>query len=81
MYYVYILQSENDTRKFYRGITKDLRQRLKDHNKSKSSHTAKFKPWKIIFYAAFDNKETAINFEKYLKTASGIAFARKELTP
>jgi putative endonuclease len=30
-------------------------------------------------YVAFSNKQQAIAFEKYLKTASGRAFAKKRL--
>jgi tRNA U34 5-carboxymethylaminomethyl modifying GTPase MnmE/TrmE len=29
----------------YVGLTRDLRQRLRDHNEGRSQHTAKFRPW------------------------------------
>ncbi len=76
MYYVYVLGSENFDQS-YIGMTDDLKGRLKDHDSGKSSHTAKFKPWKIICYFAFTNKKVAANFEQYLKSGSGRAFARK----
>lgn len=79
MYYVYILQSIKFPNQFYTGFTEDLNQRLRDHNEGKSKHTAKFKPWKLQFYSALCSKEKAFEFEKYLKSASGIAFRNKRL--
>lgn len=76
MFYVYTLKSENFD-EIYTGFTKDLKKRMIDHNSGKSSHTKKFKPWKLITYTAFENEPAARAFEKYLKTGSGIAFARK----
>ncbi len=78
MRYVYILQSmEGDH--FYAGQTEDLRERLKKHNAGQVSHTSKFKPWRIKTYLAFSDEAKAIAFEKYLKSPSGRAFARKRL--
>lgn len=79
MFYVYIIQSEKDSKQFYTGFTENLTKRLKEHNNGKSIHTNKFKPWKLIFYSAFNDKKRALDFEKYLKTASGIAFRNKRL--
>ncbi|MBI2024006.1 GIY-YIG nuclease family protein [Candidatus Giovannonibacteria bacterium] len=67
MYYIYILQSQKD-RSYYTGITEDLKQRLREHNAG---------PFKIAFYCAFKDKKKALDFEKYLKSSSGFAFARK----
>ncbi|NOX65598.1 MAG: GIY-YIG nuclease family protein, partial [Chlorobi bacterium] len=46
MYYVYILKSLI-AEKTYVGFTKDLDQRIRDHNSGKSTYTKKYKPWKI----------------------------------
>jgi putative endonuclease len=43
------------------------------------SHTAKFAPWEIKTYIAFMDEKQAFDFEKYLKSASGRAFAKKRL--
>ncbi len=61
-------------------MTENIVNRLESHNSGASLHTNKFKPWKIIWYCVFNNKNKAALFEKYLKTASGIAFRRKRLT-
>jgi predicted GIY-YIG superfamily endonuclease len=79
MYYVYILQSEIKPTEIYKGFTEDLKSRLNEHNQGNCDYTKKFKPWKIIFYCAFTDKKKAVDFEKYLKSASGIAFMRKRL--
>ncbi len=78
-YYVYILQSENDSEKFYTGFTDDLESRLRAHNQGKCVHTSKFVPWRVKTAIAFTNNERALAFEKYLKSASGRAFAKKRL--
>jgi putative endonuclease len=77
--YVYILQSETDPRHFYTGRTDDLRQRLIRHNAGKVPHTAKWRPWRIKTYIAFSDPNRAVEFEKYLKSASGRAFVKKRL--
>lgn len=78
-YYVYILQSEIDSGRFYIGCTDDLQSRLKAHNQKKCTHTSKYIPWKIKTAIAFADKEKAMDFERYLKTASGRAFTKKRL--
>ncbi len=79
MYYVYILRSINHPDQIYKGFTKDLKTRVKDHNSGKSKHTAKYSPWEIVSYHAFSDKRKAQEFEYYLKTGSGQAFANKRL--
>ena len=78
MKYVYILKSvEGDH--FYSGSTDDLRNRLRSHNAGQVSHTRKFMPWRLKTYLAFSDELQAIAFEKYLKSPSGRAFAKKRL--
>ena len=79
MFYVYILRSKKSPQQIYKGFSIDLKERFKRHNAGESVYTNKFRPWKLIFYACFEYKDTAKKFEKYLKSASGIAFLRKRL--
>jgi len=79
MYYVYILRSIITLNQTYTGSSSDLKKRLKSHNSGANKHTSKFRPWKVIWYCAFATQEKAEAFEKYLKSASGIAFKRKRL--
>jgi len=79
MIYVYILQSLQQPERYYVGITRNLRSRLSKHNAGEVSHTSKYAPWKVKTYIAFSDEEQAFAFEKYLKSASGRAFAKKRL--
>jgi len=79
MFYVYILRSESHPDQTYVGFTADLKQRLRTHNQSGSPHTAKYAPWHIEFYCAFKHENRALEFERYLKSHSGKAFANKRL--
>jgi putative endonuclease len=79
MWYVYIIRSTSSPEHDYIGTTADLRKRIADHNAGKSTHTAKFTPWKLVWYSAFPDKYRALEFEKYLKSHSGRAFAKKRL--
>lgn len=79
MRYVYILESLAESGRFYVGVTADLRARLKKHNGGHVPHTSKFTPWRIKTYVAFSDEQQAFQFERYLKSASGRAFAQKRL--
>ena len=79
MKYVYILESLTFSERFYVGVTDDLKARLKRHNAAEVPHTSKFKPWRVKTYLGFSDEAQALAFERYLKTASGRAFAKKRL--
>jgi predicted GIY-YIG superfamily endonuclease len=79
MRYVYILRAQQGVERYYVGMAEDLRARLKKHNSGQVPHTSKFAPWEIKTYIAFSDEKQAIAFERYLKSASGRAFARKRL--
>jgi predicted GIY-YIG superfamily endonuclease len=74
---LHIIRSISSPDQEYTGATSDLKQRIADHNAGKSTHTAKFIPWKMVWYCAFPDKLQALEFEKYLKSHSGRAFAKK----
>lgn len=79
VHFVYIIQSITFPKQIYTGIAAELKARLEKHNEGANKRTAKFKPWKLIWFCGFPNKTKAAEFEKYLKTSSGIAFRRKRL--
>lgn len=78
MTYVYILHSI-DSDHYYVGATEELRGRFKDHNQGKVPHTRRHRPWRLKTYVAFSDADQAWAFERYLKSASGRAFAKKRL--
>jgi putative endonuclease len=77
--YVYILRSLRNPGRHYVGVTGDLRVRLRKHSAGEVSHTSKFAPWTLKTYVAFADEKQAFTFEKYLKSPSGRAFAKKRL--
>ena len=81
MFYVYLLASLGHADRRYVGFTTNLKQRVKSHNEGASVHTAKYRPWKLVSYLAFDDERRAREFEYYLKSGSGHAFANKRLWP
>ncbi|GAB4302550.1 MAG: hypothetical protein Kow0068_25210 [Marinilabiliales bacterium] len=76
-WYVYLLRCNDDS--IYTGCTNNLNERLYRHNNGYVHYTKDKLPVKLITYTAFSDKYKAYNFEKYLKSGSGIAFRNKRL--
>lgn len=76
MYYTYILLNSL-TKRYYIGYSPDLRNRLKEHFSGKVKSTKSNLNYKLVWYCGFPTEKQAIEFEKYLKTGSGIAFMKK----
>jgi predicted GIY-YIG superfamily endonuclease len=77
MFYVYIIKSNNFPDQKYIGCTNNLQERLSTHNSGGSIYTKAYRPWILIMYTAFQEEKTARDFEKYLKSGAGRAFAKK----
>jgi predicted GIY-YIG superfamily endonuclease len=74
---VYVLRSLDSLARHYIGITDDIQRRLKEHNVGLSPHTAKHKPWQLHVGFEFSSEQVAVRFEKFLKSGSGRAFAKR----
>jgi putative endonuclease len=79
MKYVYLLKSLSDPEQHYVGSTSDLQARLQQHNQGRVYHTAKYLPWEIHVAVRFKDDHRAEEFERYLKSGSGHAFANRHL--
>lgn len=79
MKYVYILRSIAFPDRYYTGVTDDLMMRIIKHNSKEVPQTSKYAPWALKTYVAFSDEKQAFEFEQYLKSASGRAFAKKRL--
>ena len=66
MHYLYLLKSCK-VKKFYIGITNNLKKRIIGHNNGESIYTSRYLPWEIEYCEAFLSKKDAINREKALK--------------
>jgi len=78
---VYVIRSEADTSRQYVGITNDVWARLQWHNEGPSGHTFTGRPWSLIVAMEFSSERDAVAFEKYLKSGSGRAFAKRHFSP
>jgi len=67
MYYLYILQSLKDN-SFYVGSTKNLVNRLKQHNQGKSKYSKTKRPWKIVYHEVYNTYAQAFQREKQIKS-------------
>jgi putative endonuclease len=73
-FHVYILVSEAHEAIHYTGITENLQERLRDHNRGACPHSSKFRPWRLESALAFTSEAKA-RAERYLKSRSGREFA------
>jgi predicted GIY-YIG superfamily endonuclease len=74
--FVYILKSIHEPASYYVGLTSNVRARLDDHNTGRCPHTVARRPWRLHVTMAFPDERIASRFERYLKSASGRAFAK-----
>lgn len=79
MKYVYLIRSISRPNQRYIGLTEDVDARVAAHNAGSSTHTAKFRPWELVTVMRFEDDQKAADFERYLKTGSGWAFANRHL--
>ena len=79
--FVYILRSEFDPDRHYVGCTSNVTNRLEWHNFGPDGQTRKNRPWRPVVVVEFANEYTALKFERYLKSGSGRAFARRHFDP
>ena len=79
--FVYVLRNANPHPHFYVGLTSDVAARLADHNSGRCSHTVSLRPWHLHVVIQFPDEKRAIRFERYLKSGSGRAFAKRHFEP
>jgi len=79
MYYVYVLENQND-KSLYIGYTTDLKRRISEHKDGKGSRTTKLKKnWKLIYFEGYLNQKDALGREKFLKSGSGRKYLYKQM--
>jgi predicted GIY-YIG superfamily endonuclease len=74
MHYIYSLKCKDG---FYVGCTDNIEERLQRHKNGHVPATKDRLPVSLEFYVAVADKYKAFKFEKYLKSGSGRAFAKK----
>jgi putative endonuclease len=78
---VYIIRSVADPSRHYVGITNDVDARLEWHNHGPSGYSVQFRPWSLVVAMHFPTERKAVRFERYLKSGSGRAFAKRHFAP
>ena len=67
-YFVYMLLTKRNKKHIsYVGYTKNLKNRLIQHNNSKGAKFTKGSYWKLIYYKKYKNKKLAMKDEYKLK--------------
>lgn len=79
MWYVYFLRLNNSD--IYVGSTNDLRQRIKSHQDGQVISTRSYLPVALKSYVAVEAEVQARALERYFKSGSGQAFAKKRFIP
>ena len=75
MWFVYLPKCSDN--KIYTGCTSNIENRLDRHTKGYVNYTSNRLPVQLMTYIAFTDKYKAYEFERYLKSGSGKAFAKK----
>jgi putative endonuclease len=75
--FVYVLRSVSNPNRHYVGTTSDVHDRLRWHNEGPSGFTVRHRPWALAVALEFTAEREAVAFERYLKSGSGRAFAKR----
>lgn len=78
MFYVYVLQSEKD-KKFYTGFTKNLENRIFEHNQGRNYSTKDRVPLRLVYYEWCLSQSDATAREKYLKSGMGKRYIKNRI--
>jgi len=78
MHYVYVIKSQVDGR-LYKGMTKNVKERVLQHNKGKTKTTKAYIPWDLVYFEQYQTIEEARTREKYLKSGVGREFLKSLL--
>ena len=77
--FVYVLKNASQPPRYYTGLTSDFHARLAAHNDGRCRHTAPGRPWQLDVIVEFADEARAVALERYLKSGSGSAFAKRHL--
>ena len=79
MFYVYVLQRKEEEKRHYIGFTRDLRQRMANHQAGKACKTTKNGEWKLIYYEAYLSEKDARRRERRLKDGRAIYHLKERI--
>ena len=74
MYFIYVLKSLKNNKRYIGYTSKQLFKRLKEHNTGCNKWTRENGPFTIIYFEEYQTKTEAIKREKFLKSGQGRKF-------
>ncbi len=77
--FVYVIRTAQDPARYYPGLTGDVDARLMAHNNGQCQTTTCARPWKLDVVIRLADQARATRLERYLKSGSGAAFAKRHL--
>lgn len=81
MYYVYVLRSLKNSRRYTGFSTKDPQTRLVEHNSGTNFYTRNSKPFVLLYSEKLVSEKEARRRERFLKTGQGRRFLDKIIPP
>ena len=78
MLFVYVLYSGGFD-KYYVGLSENVDKRLKEHNEGQNKSTKPYIPWWVAHLEEYKTRNEARTREKYLKSASGRRWRKKNI--
>jgi len=77
VFYVYVIESIKNGKRYTGFTSKTPEERLKEHNQGTTTWTSKNRPFKLIYSEKFNSKNIARKREQYLKSSKGREFINK----
>src|SRR6185436_1785836 len=71
MFFVYVLKSLRNGKKYIGYTSKDPKYRLIEHNNGSNKYTNQNKPFELLYQETLADKTSAIKREKLLKSGQG----------
>jgi len=71
MYYVYLLKSLKNKKKYVGYTSKSPQLRTKEHNAGSNQYTKGNRPFELVHCEEYDTEDFAIKRERFLKSGNG----------
>ena len=74
MFYVYVLKSLRNNKRYVGYTSKTPKERVGEHNKGDNAWTSQNRPFELIYSEEYSSKVEALKREKFLKSGQGRKF-------
>jgi putative endonuclease len=81
MFYIYVLRSLKNNKRYTGFSSQEPLKRLDEHNSGKNSYTRRNRPFALLHIEEFCSEEHARRRERFLKTGQGRRFLDKIIPP